>query len=51
MNRKQRKLLNIVAISLLVFALYINFIYKEKKEVSNHQNLPNAAFVKETTIR
>ncbi len=30
MNRKQRRILNIVAISLLAFALFLNFIYKSK---------------------
>lgn len=41
MNRKQRRLLNVLTGALLAFALYLNFFYKESKEPRGSQELKN----------
>ena len=45
MNRKQRKRLNIFAICMLAFALYLNFIYKGGDTKKTTDSVPPTTFV------
>lgn len=45
MNRSQRKLLNIFAVSLLAFAIYLNFFHKEKSDNSKHLEYSQASLI------
>lgn len=43
MKRRARKIVNFFAFNLLFFALYLNFIHKDKAATINHGNQSSAA--------
>ena len=49
MKRRARKIVNFFAFNLLFFALYLNFIHKDKAATINHSNQSSAAVFNGTT--